>query len=63
MLSPMNLEQFEASYREVAAEALNQLQTMTLLLEQLQRSHAATGESILHLNRLVEEFIAKQQQD
>ncbi|MBH8574749.1 hypothetical protein I8752_17310 [Nostocaceae cyanobacterium CENA369] len=56
----MNLQEFESSYREAMAEALNELQTAALLLAQAERKIYEIGNSVQHLSENVEEFINTQ---
>ncbi len=56
----MNLQDFEAQYREAMAETLNELQTAVLLLAQVQEKISNIGSSVQNLSERVEEFIANQ---
>ncbi|QMS88728.1 hypothetical protein HUN01_14395 [Nostoc edaphicum CCNP1411] len=56
----MNLQDFEAQYREAMAETLNELQTAVLLLAQVQQKISTIGSSIQNISERVEEFIANQ---
>ncbi|MBN3886786.1 MAG: hypothetical protein V7K64_13455 [Nostoc sp.] len=56
----MNLQDFEAQYREAMAETLNELQTAVLLLAQVQQKIQIIGSSVQNLSERVEEFIANQ---
>ncbi|MEH1846717.1 MAG: hypothetical protein V7L25_17390 [Nostoc sp.] len=56
----MNLQDFEAQYREAMAETLNELQTAVLLLAQVQQKISIIGSSVQNLSECVEEFIANQ---
>ncbi|QKQ76735.1 hypothetical protein [Nostoc sp. TCL240-02] len=56
----MNLQDFEAQYREAMAETLNDLQTAVLLLAQVQNKILKIGTSIQHISQQVEEFIEEQ---
>ncbi|MEH2022041.1 hypothetical protein [Nostoc sp.] len=56
----MNLQEFEAQYREAMAETLNELQTAVLLLAQVQQKISNIGSSIQTLSERVEDFIANQ---
>lgn len=58
--STMNLQDFEAQYREAMAETLNELQTAVLLLAQVQDKISNIGSSVQNLSERVEEFIANQ---
>ena len=56
----MNLQDFEAKYREAMAETLNELQTAVLLLAQVQNKILTIGTSVQHISQQVEEFIEEQ---
>ncbi|MEH2349356.1 MAG: hypothetical protein V7K55_15470 [Nostoc sp.] len=56
----MNLQDFEAQYREAMAETLNELQTAVLLLAQVQNKILTIGTSIQNISERVEEFIEDQ---
>ncbi|MBN3896243.1 MAG: hypothetical protein HWQ41_13555 [Nostoc sp. NOS(2021)] len=56
----MNLQDFEAEYREAMAETLNELQTAVLLLAQVQHKISKIGSSLQNLSERVEEFIANE---
>lgn len=56
----MNVQDFEAQYREAMAETLNELQTAVLLLEQVQNKILTIGNSIQNISEQVEEFITDQ---
>ena len=56
----MNLQDFEAQYREAMAETLNELQTAVLLLAQVQNKISKIGSSVQHISQQVEELIAEQ---
>ncbi|MEA5604587.1 hypothetical protein [Nostoc sp. UHCC 0252] len=59
----MNIQDFEAQYREAMAETLNELQTAVLLLEQVQNKILTIGNSIQNISKQVEEFIADQKSE
>lgn len=59
----MTLEEFEIQYREAVDTILNQLQTVTLLNHRVQMETAEIGDSIHHLNQLVETFLQKHSED
>ncbi|MGF1933361.1 MAG: hypothetical protein RM347_003020 [Nostoc sp. ChiQUE02] len=59
----MNIQDFEAQYREAMAETLNDLQTAVLLLAQLQQKISKIGSSVQNLSEHVEEFIANQKSE
>ncbi|ABA23893.1 conserved hypothetical protein [Trichormus variabilis ATCC 29413] len=56
----MNVNDFENYYKDAMAEALNELQSAVLLLEQVQRKIHIIGSSVQNLNENMEEFINKQ---
>ncbi|MBD2529426.1 hypothetical protein H6G97_07515 [Nostoc flagelliforme FACHB-838] len=56
----MNLQDFEAQYREAMAETLNELQTAVLLLAQVQQQISKVGSSVQNISEHVEEFIVNQ---
>ncbi|BAY76115.1 hypothetical protein NIES25_25640 [Nostoc linckia NIES-25] len=56
----MNLQDFEAQYREAIAETLNELQAAVLLLAEVQNKISSIGNSVQNLSQRVEEFIAEQ---
>ncbi|WP_392479633.1 hypothetical protein [Nostoc sp. C110] len=56
----MNLQDFEAQYREAMAETLNELQTAVLLLAQVQNKILTIGTSVQNISQQVEEFIEEQ---
>ncbi|AVH66088.1 hypothetical protein CDG77_28620 [Nostoc sp. 'Peltigera membranacea cyanobiont' 213] len=56
----MNLQDFEAQYREAMAETLNELQTAVLLLAQVQNKILKIGTSVQNISERVEEFIEDQ---
>lgn len=56
----MSLEEFEAHYREAIDVTLNQLQTATLMLAQIEAQIAEIGSSVQSLSQTVEEFIIEQ---
>jgi ferritin-like metal-binding protein YciE len=58
----MNLEEFEAQIRDGLEQALNQLQTATLLVAQLETQISETGHSVQNLSRIVESFLSDQRQ-
>lgn len=59
----MNLNEFETQFRDETDVALNQLQTVTLLIAQLQIQHDSAAESLQNLTRLVETFITQQREE
>lgn len=59
----MSLDEFEKYYREAMGKALNQLQRVTLLSNNLQDSVEEISASLQQLNRTTEEFITDQRQN
>ena len=55
----MNLQEFESQYRDAMDETLNQLQTATLLLAQVEVKIAEIGSSVQNISQRVEEFITQ----
>ncbi len=58
----MNLEDFEAQTRTTLEQALNQLQSATLMVNRLERQLSDAGRTIQALSLQIESFIAQQQQ-
>jgi hypothetical protein len=58
----MDLEQFESQARDAIEQALNQLQTATLLAAQLETQISETGRSVQDLSRSIETFVTEQRQ-
>jgi hypothetical protein len=58
----MDLETFESRTREALEQALNRLQTATLLAAQIEAEISQTGLTVQNLSRLVEDFLAAQRQ-
>jgi hypothetical protein len=58
----MDLETFESRTRDAIEQALNQLQTATLLAAQIESEISQTGRSVQALSLLVETFLAEQRQ-
>lgn len=58
----MNLEEFESQARLSIEQTLNQLQTATLMVAQLEAQIAEAGRSIQTLSQQIEEFVAQQRQ-
>lgn len=56
----MNLEEFELQYRSGMDEALNQLQTAVLLIEQLQDRITAISQDLHTLSHTVEDYVSQQ---
>jgi len=56
----MNVNDFETYYKDAMAEALNELRSAVLLLEQVQRKIYIIGSSVQNLNENMEDFINKQ---
>lgn len=55
----MNLEEFEANYRNAMDETLNQLQTVVFLLSRVETQVVEISNSIQVLSQTVEEYINK----
>lgn len=62
ILFPMNLEEFEAQTRTTLEQALNQLQSATLMVNRLERQLSEAGRTIQALSLQIESFVAQQQQ-
>lgn len=58
----MKLEEFESQTRNILEQVLNQLQTATLLVAQLEVQIAEAGQTIRNLSLQVESFTAQQRQ-
>jgi hypothetical protein len=58
----MNPAEFEARYQEQVRDILNRLQSAMAVSSQLEASMAEIGESLQHLSREVEQFLASQRQ-
>lgn len=59
----MNLEEFETQYRDAIDETLNQLQTVVLLLAQLQARITNVGQDLQNLSQTVEDLVTAQKLD
>ncbi len=59
----MNLDEFESQTRDSLEEALNQLQTATLLLSALELQILESGNTIKTLSRVVETFVTDERRD
>lgn len=59
----MDLEAFRTQTRDAIDQSLNQLQTITLLIAQIEQQLVETGRSVQDLSHLVERFINEQQSD
>lgn len=59
----MNLEEFEAQHRNSIEATLNQLQTVVLLVAQLEARVIDIGQNLQNLSLTVEEFIIKQRSE
>lgn len=59
----MNLEEFESQYRNSIERSLNQLQTVVLLLAQLENRITSVGRDLQALSQTVEEFIIEQRRE
>jgi septal ring factor EnvC (AmiA/AmiB activator) len=58
----MDLNEFESQTRSTLEQTLNQLQTATLMIAQLEIQLSEAGRTIQTLSRQIEEFIAQQRQ-
>lgn len=56
----MNLDEFEAQTRDAIEETLNQLQTATLLVSELESKISQTGQAVQALGQMIESFVAEQ---
>jgi len=56
----MNLDELESQTRDAVEHALNQLQTATLLLAELENQVAEAGRSVQTLSRVVEGYVVQQ---
>jgi hypothetical protein len=56
----MNVQDFESRYHDIITEALEEMQTATLLLAQLQIKIHKIGTSLQNLSLIVEEFVKEQ---
>ena len=56
----MNLEEFETHYRNTIEQSLNQLQTATLLMVQLEHQLRNVGKDLQELSLTLEEFVSQQ---
>ena len=59
----MELEEFEAQTRNAIDKILNQLQTATLLIAELETQLSEAGASVQTLSQLVETFINERRED
>lgn len=59
----MNLEEFEIQYRDAIDETLNQLQTVVLMLAQLQIRITNVGLNLQDISQTVEAFVTEQMLD
>ncbi len=56
----MNVQDFESQFHELIADTLDDMQTATLLLAQLQIKIHEIGSSLHNLSQIVEEFLNEQ---
>jgi len=56
----MELDEFEAQYKQAIEENLNQLQTAVLLLAQLEARITNVGQNLQNLSQAVEEYLNQQ---
>ncbi|BAT51678.1 unknown protein [Nostoc sp. NIES-3756] len=59
----MNIKDFETYYRDAMAEALNELQSAVLLLEQVQRKIYIIGNCVQNISENVENVIAQEKKE
>lgn len=59
----MNVNDFEADYREAIVQVLNELQSAVLLLEQVQRKIYTLGSSVQRITETLEEFVNEQKSE
>ncbi|BCL37580.1 hypothetical protein [Nostoc sp. MS1] len=59
----MNIKDFETYYRDAMAEALNELQSAVLLLEQAQRKIYTIGNCVQNINDNFENVIAQEKKE
>lgn len=58
----MDLEAFESQTRDAVEQALNQLNTASLLVAQLEIQISEAGSTVQSLSRLIEMFVAQQRE-
>lgn len=56
----MSLDEFESQSREVIEQTLNQLQSATLLLNELEAKVLEAGQSVQALGHLIEVYVTEQ---
>ena len=56
----MNVQEFETYYRHNIEQTLNQLQTVVLLLAQLENKITTIGQDLHTLSQTVEEFVTQE---
>ncbi len=56
----MNVQEFETYYRQNIEQTLNQLQTVVLLLAQLENKITTIGQDLHTLSQTVEEFVTQE---
>ncbi|NEQ25917.1 MAG: hypothetical protein F6K28_44070 [Microcoleus sp. SIO2G3] len=56
----MTLEEFEGQYREAIDDALNQMQTVVLLLAQAETKTVELGNSLQNIRSMMDNFFAQQ---
>lgn len=59
----MDLEEFETHYRSAMDNVLNQLQTMMLLVAQMEAKISEVGTSVQDLSERVETYVVQKQQE
>ena len=58
----MNIKEFEQQFKASLATTLEHLQAINLLTQELEAQKVEAGESLQTLSRLVEEFLAQEQE-
>lgn len=59
----MDINEFESFMRHSIATALDHLQAITLLSEELEARSLAAGETLQNISRATEDFITQQRQE
>ncbi|MGQ9872176.1 MAG: hypothetical protein ACUVQO_15495 [Leptodesmis sp.] len=61
--SLMDINEFESFIRDSIATALEHLQAITLLAEELETHSLAAGQTLQNVSRITEDFISQQRQE
>lgn len=61
-MKDVDLQKFESETRATIDKTLNQLQTATLLIAELETQISAAGNSVQELSQMIEDFVLKQEQ-